>query len=229
MSFPDDLDPYNFFRQFFGGGSSDRIRRRRQGRDEGFFGTGSWNFDDLLRDFDEMRNEMSRAFSDSFKNIENRIPKDLVKEYETSEGEKVREVGPIVYGYSITIGPDGKPNIREFGNVKSPFRGGGKGFFEQSSLSAEREPLIDVSSTDKEVKIVAEMPGINKQNIRIDAYDNYVEIKSDDPNRKYHKKIEVQDDIDLESARSSYNNGILEIIFKKKEQQKPKGRQINID
>ena len=233
MSFPDDFDPYNFFRQFFGSGSgSSRLRRRRQGRDEGLFGTGSWNFDDLLREFDEMRNEMERAFSDSFKNIENRIPKDLVKEYETSEGEKVREVGPIVYGYSMTIGPDGKPHIREFGNVKSPFSSGGrgdKGFFEQSSLSAEREPLIDVSSTDKEVKIVAEMPGIHKQNIRIEAYDNDVEIKSDDPNRKYHKKIEIQDDIDLESARSSYNNGILEIIFKKKEQQKPKGRQINID
>jgi len=233
MSFPDDFDPYNFFRQFFGGGSvSSRIRRRRQGRDEGLFSNGSWNFDDLFREFDEMRNEMERAFSDSFKNIENRIPKDLVKEYETSEGEKVREVGPIVYGYSMTIGPDGKPHIREFGNVKSPFSSGGrgdKGFFEQSSLSAEREPLMDVSSTDKEVKIVAEMPGINKQNIRIDAYDNYVEIKSDDPNRKYHKKIEIQDDIDLERARSSYNNGILEIIFKKKEQEKPKGRQINID
>ena len=104
-----------------------------------------------------------------------------------------------------------------------------RNFFEQSLFSAEREPLIDVSSTEKEVRIVAEMPGINKQNIRIDAYDNYVEIKSDDPNRKYHKKIEVQDDIDLESARSSYNNGILEIIFKKKEQQKPKVRQINMD
>ena len=60
MSFPDDLDPYNFFRQFFGDGSS-RIRRRRQGRDEGFFGTGSWNFDDLFREFDEMRNEMERG------------------------------------------------------------------------------------------------------------------------------------------------------------------------
>jgi HSP20 family protein len=139
----------------------------------------------------------------------------------------VREVGPIVYGYSMTIGPDGKPKIREFGNVKSPFAG--RGLFEQPSLSAEREPLVDVSSTDKEIKIVAEMPGINKQNIRIDAYENYVEIKSDDPNRKYHKTIEVPEDIDLESASSNYNNGILEITFKKKEQQKPKGRQINIE
>src|ERR671913_1437906 len=207
MSFPNDIDPYNFFRQFFGGSGG---RRRREGR-----GFGGWNFDDIFREFDDMRRETERIFSEQFKNIENKVPKDLIKEYETPEGGKVREVGPIVYGYSMTIGPDGKPKIREFGNVKSPFAG--RGLFEQPSLSAEREPLVDVSSTDKEIKIVAEMPGINKQNIRIDAYDNYVEIKSDDPNRKYHKTIEVPEDIDLESASSNYNNGILEITFKKKE------------
>ena len=225
MSFPNDIDPYNFIRQFFGAGGGGR--RRREGR-EGFFGgSGGWNFDDMFREFDEMRKEMSRTFSEQFKNIENIVPKDLIKEYDTPEGGKVREVGPIVYGYSMTIGPDGKPKIREFGNVKSPFAG--RGLFEQPSLSAEREPLVDVSSTDKEIKIVAEMPGISKQNIRIDAYENYVEIKSDDPNRKYHKTIEVPEDIDLENASSNYNNGILEITFKKKEQQKPKGRQINIE
>jgi hypothetical protein len=25
----------------------------------------------------------------------------------------------------MTIGPDGKPKVREFGNIKSPFSGGG--------------------------------------------------------------------------------------------------------
>jgi HSP20 family protein len=180
----------------------------------------------MFREFDEMRREMSRTFSEQFKNIENKVPKDLIKEYETPEGAKVREVGPIVYGYSMTIGPDGKPNIQEFGNVKSF---SGRGSFEQPSLSAEREPLIDISSTDKEVKIVAEMPGISEDKIKIDAYDKYVEIKSEDPERKYHKKIEAPEDIDINSARSNYNNGVLEINFKKKEQQKPKGRQINVE
>ena len=213
MSFPDDLDPYRFFRQFFGGGG------RRRG----------WNFEDMFKEFDEMRREMNKTFSEQFKNIEDKVPKDLIKEYQTPKGEKVREVGPIVYGYSMTIGPDGKPKVREFGNVKSPFMGTGRGFFEQPSISSEREPLIDVSSTDKEVKIVAEMPGISKENIRIDAYDNYVEIKSDDPNRRYHKTIEVPDEVDIDSAKSNFNNGILEITFKKKDQQKPKGRQINIE
>jgi HSP20 family protein len=165
-------------------------------------------------------------FSEQFKNIEEKVPKDLIKEYETPEGGKVREVGPIVYGYSMTIGPDGKPKIREFGNVKSF---AGRGFFERPSLSAEREPLVDVSSTDKEIKVVAELPGVKKENIKINAYENTVEIISDDPQRKYHRTIEVPEDIDIESAKSNYNNGILEIIFKKKEQQKPKGRQINIE
>ena len=49
------------------------------------------------------------------------VPKELVREYQTSEGSKIREAGSIVYGYSMTIGPGGKPKVREFGKVKSPF------------------------------------------------------------------------------------------------------------
>jgi HSP20 family protein len=182
----------------------------------------------MFRDFDEMRREMSRTFSEQFKNIEDKIPKNLVKEYETPEGGKVREVGPIVYGYSMTIGPDGKPKIREFGNVKSPFTGR-IDFFEQPSLSAEREPLVDVSSTDKEVKIVAEMPGVKKEHIKINVYENTVEIISDDPQRKYHKVIELPTEADIETTKSTYNNGILEVIFNKKKRTKPKGKEIKIE
>lgn len=127
MSFPNNLDPYNFFRQLFGSSSSSGERKGREGRGDFFGGSGWWNFDDMFREFDEMRREMSRTFSEQFKNIENKVPKDLIKEYETPEGAKVREVGPIVYGYSMTIGPDGKPNIQEFGNVKSF---SGRGSFE---------------------------------------------------------------------------------------------------
>ena len=46
---------------------------------------------------------MEREFQDSFKNIGSLAPQDLIREYETSEGEKVTEVAPIVYGYSMTI------------------------------------------------------------------------------------------------------------------------------
>jgi len=38
-----------------------------------------------------------------------------------------------------------------------------------------------VNTTDKEVKVVAEIPGIDKQNIKVNAYDNSVEITTNDP------------------------------------------------
>jgi HSP20 family protein len=182
----------------------------------------------MFREFDEIRKEMNRTFSEQFKNIENRVPKNLIKEYETPEGGKVREVGPIVYGYSMTIGPDGKPNVREFGNIKSPFAGR-EGFNQQPSLSAEMEPLVDISSTDKEVKVVVEMPGIKKENIKINAYANSLEITSTAPERKYHKVIELPTEADIETVKSTYNNGILEVIFNKKKQTKPKGKEIKVE
>ena len=201
------------------------------------FGTGIWPFarraggrsgsyfDDLFRGFDEMRSE----FEDQFKNIENRAPKDLIREYESPGGGKIREVGPLVYGYSMTVGPDEKPKIREFGNVKSPLS---RGSFSQTTpvILSEREPLADVATTDKEIKVVVEMPGVSKENIKVNAYDSSVEISTTEgAQRKYHEIIELPPEADIETAKSSYNNGILEITFQKKQQSKPKGKEIKID
>jgi HSP20 family protein len=214
-----DRDIDDWFRRFFG--SSRRMGLPAFGR-EGWFGS------DMPRQFDEMRREMERMFEEQFKDIQTKTPKDLVREYETPEGEKVREFGPFVYGYSMTIGPDGKPRVREFGNVRSPF--GARGTTATRSLiSSEREPLADVTTTDKEVKVIVEMPGIGKENIRINAYDSSVEVKTDDPQRKYHQIIDLPQEADIETAKSSYRNGILEITFKKKEQATSKGKQINIE
>ena len=198
----DDIEPFDWYRRFFGG-------RRR-------FGGGF--FEDMFRGFDEMRREMEREFE----GMEKRIPKDLVREYTTPGGGKVREVGPMVYGYSMTVGPDGKPKIREFGNVKP-------GGFGRPEISGETEPLVDVTTTENEVKAVVEMPGTSKDKIKIDAYDNTVEVRSEDPQRKYHRTFEIPAETDIETAKSTYNNGILEITFKKKELTKTKGKTIKVE
>src|SRR6266516_4743903 len=99
-----DIMPFDWFNRFFGAGS------RRGGRG----GEGIFGFPDIFSGFDEIR----REFEEQFKDIETKAPKDLVREYETAGGGKVREYGPFVYGYSMTIGSDGKPKVREFGNVK---------------------------------------------------------------------------------------------------------------
>jgi HSP20 family protein len=211
-----DIEPFDWFNRFFGGSS------RSGGRGGGFFG-----FPDIFRGFDDMRKEMERQFEQQFKDIESKAPKDLVKEYETSTGGKVREYGPFVYGYSMTIGPDGRPKVREFGNVKSPFSS--RGFFTRPLVSSEREPLADLTTTDKEVKVVVEMPGVSKENIKVNVYDNSLEVTTTGTDRKYHEVIEIPPETDIETVTSTYKNGILEIAFKKKEQRKPKGKQIKIE
>jgi HSP20 family protein len=188
---------------------------------------------DLFNDFDDMHKEMNRTFN-VFNDISTNAPKELIREYETKEGGKVREIGPIVYGYSMTIGPDGKPHVREFGNVKPIDKAGSKNsigqYLGKPSISSEREPLADITSTDKEVKVVLEMPGIKKEDIKINAYESKVEVKTEDrSSRKYHKTLDLPKEADIETAKSVYNNGILEVTFDKKKETKPKGKEIKIE
>jgi len=154
-----------------------------------------------------------------------------VREYTTPKGEKVREIGPIVYGYSAVVGPDCKPRITEFGNVKQGTRIGSK---ESSGtrtrgrqLTAEREPLADVITTDKEVKIVVELPGVNKENIKVNAYEGSAEVFAEAQDRKYRRVVDIPADTDAESVKSTFKNGLLEIVFKRKD--KPKGKEIKVE
>ena len=217
-----DIIPSDWISRFFDTGLG-----KGRGRGLGLFNR------DAFSDFDDIHKEMNRMF-DVFNDISNNAPKELVREYETKEGGKVREVGPIVYGYSMTIGSDGKPHVREFGNIKSLNDSSVKKIGTQpdniSQISAEREPLVDVNLTDKEVKVVVEMPGIRKEDIKVKAYDSQVEVTtSKDAQRKYHKNIELPELAEVETARSAYNNGILEITFDKKKVTKPAGKEIKIE
>jgi HSP20 family protein len=207
--------PIDLFNRFFGLGRSTS--------------RGLFDKNDMFRGFDDIHREMNRMFN-VFNDLSTNAPKELVREYETSEGGKVREVGPIVYGYSMTIGPDGKPHVKEFGNVKAGKNMGQYIGANKPQITAEREPLADITTTDKEVKVVLEIPGIKKEDIKINAYDEKVEIKTADRSeRKYHKILDLPKQADLETARSTYNNGILEVTFDKKKETKPKGKEIKIE
>jgi HSP20 family protein len=206
-----DIDPFDWFNKFFG---------RRSDRARGF------GFPDVFGGFEGMRRQMEREFQDVLKDIQDKAPKDLVREYETKEGDKVKEYGPFVYGYSMTVGPDGRPKVREFGNVRSPFSG--KGLFTKPFISSEREPLTEVTTLDKDVKVVVEMPGATKENIQIKSYDHSVEVSAAGP-RKYHEVINLPEEADVETAKSVFNNGILEITFNKKVKSVPKGKDIKIE
>ena len=178
----------------------------------------------FFEEFDEMMREMEKMFEEMFKEYERKLPKNLFRERRLPDGRIVREFGPIVYGYSMTIGPDGKPVIREFGNVKPSL----KGFKPSLDIKMEREPLVDVFSEDGVVKVVAELPGVEKQDIRLHATEKTLTISVDTPQRKYYKELELPTRIDPKTAKSVYRNGVLEVTLKKVEE-KPKGEPIKVE
>ena len=193
-------------------------------------GGGGWFGGDMPRQFEEMRREMERELAEQFKGIETTAPTDLVREYQIPQGAKVREVGPLVYAYSMTIGQDSKPKVREFGNIRPSSRlGEPNSSWAAPLISGEREPLADVTTTDKEIKVILEMPGVSKENIKINASDNSVEVKSEDPQRKYHRVVEIPAEADVQTVKSTYKNGVLEIVFRKKERTKPKGKEVKLE
>ena len=76
----------------------------------------------------------------------------------------------------------------------------------------EREPLVDVFDEGKILKIVAELPGTEKKNIKLKLEDNKMIISTKD--KKYHKEVELPSKAKL-SKKFSYKNGVLEIELKK--------------
>ena len=168
---------------------------------------GSW-----FPDIDEMMKEMEKMMQEAFKNVEQQVPKNLIKERKMNDGSVVREMGPIVYGYSVKIGPDGRPEIRKFGNVNSfpNVLGGGL------AVKEEREPLVDVIKGKDELRVVAEVPGVNKEDLRVTADESTLTIESLTGQPRYQKKVELQETVDPKTAKSTYKNGILEITFKLK-------------
>jgi len=136
----------------------------------------------------------------------------------SEEGAKV--YGPYVYGFRITVGPDGKPKIEEFGNVKN-YKG-------KPLVSEEREPLVDVIEKGDEVRVVAEVPGVNKDQIKVKVTGNKVIIQAQGEDRKYYKEVELPAEVDDKSAKATYNNGVLQITLKKKPQQET-GTEVKIE
>jgi HSP20 family protein len=189
-----------------------------------WFGSKRRRFGSWFPDIDDMMREMEKMMQDAFKNMEQQMPKNLVRERKMEDGSTVREMGPIVYGYSVKIGPDGKPVVRKFGNVDAfpNLRGGGM------SVKGEREPLVDVIKGEGEIRVVAEVPGVAKEDLKVTADENTVTIESLTGEQRYHKRIDLPEAVDPKTAKSTYKNGILEVSFKTKSKGSS-GVQINID
>jgi HSP20 family protein len=181
------------------------LNRKKRGKDP-FFG-----------DIDDMFKEMERMMDEELKDFTEKVPKEYIKERKLPDGSTVKELGPFVHGYSLKIGPDGKPEIQEFGNIKKSLKG-------TPQVKEEREPLVDIVDADKEIHVVVELPGVEKTDIKLQGTDESVTISVDTPQYKYYKDIELPAKIKVQEAKSTYKNGVLEVVLPKVEpNNSPKG------
>lgn len=165
--------------------------------------------DDIFREIEEEFERMDEIFKHSMADLMKRKP---------GEG------GPYIYGFSMRTGADGKPVINEFGNIPSE-RGEDLKF-----PGDEREPLIDVIEHDKEVTVIAELPGVEKKDIKLDVSGKEMEILVDTDKRKYHKKLKIPCEVKPESAKASYKNGVLEVKLERvKKKKKKKGVSVKVE
>jgi HSP20 family protein len=183
-----------------------------------FFGSDPWNIEDTFREMEEM---MAKEFEE----LSKKAPKDLVRERTMPDGSKVKSWGPFVYGYSVTVGPDGKPKVREFGNVKTETRMG-KPYID---VKEKREPLADILTENNEVRVIVELPGVDKKDIKLSGIEDKLTISVDTTDRKYFKEVELPTKVEIKKATSKYKNGVLDITIPKKKEEKPKGEPINIE
>lgn len=96
-----------------------------------------------------------------------------------------------------------------------------------------REPFIDLIETDKEVIATAEMPGLEKQDIKINVSEDRLEISAETKREEkkeekgyiyrerrsgsYYRAITLPSPVDSDKSKASYKNGVLEIKMPKTE------------
>jgi len=131
---------------------------------------------------------------------------------------------PVVHGYKIRIGPDGKPKIEDFGNKSTKSPDG------EQLISEEREPLTDIIEGDDDVAVTVEIPGVEKEDIDLNVKDATIDIKVNNPQRKYHKTLELPCDVVPKTTKATYKNGVLDVVIKRREKKKPgSGYKVNIE
>ena len=161
----------------------DKWKRRRRFDDR---------FGEFFMDFDKVEEMMDKMMGGFFQDREMR---------------PMRK--PMVMGFSIKQGPNGKINVQEFGNIKS--RDG------KAIVSEKREPLVDVVKSEKDVVITAELPGVLEKEINVELKGkNTVIISVDSKETPYYKELELQETLNPKTKKVSFKNGILEISFEKK-------------
>jgi len=112
-----------------------------------------------------------------------------------------------VYGFTINTAGGGSPKVETFGNIRKTPDG--------PKVDEEREPITDIFDEDNEIVVIAEMPGIDENDLKIELKEDMLDISATGKSRKYRKELLLPVKSNLENLSHKFTNGILEIRIKK--------------
>jgi HSP20 family protein len=92
-------------------------------------------------------------------------------------------------------------------------------------------PSMDVSETDKEIEITAELPGLEEKDVQINVSDNILSIRGEKKAEKeqkdknyrmversygsFERSLELPDGINADAIKASIDKGVLKVVVPK--------------
>jgi HSP20 family protein len=165
--------------------------------------------EDKRKDLRDMIDEMNRYMESVQKEIEDAMKNSIF-------GDD-RFAGPFIAGFSFNMGPEGKPSVQLFGN--NPMAGNG-------SRSPINEQVVDEKNGT--LRLLLEMPGVEKQDIKVEATEDNAVITAENEQKKYRAELTLNAPVKPDSGKAEYKNGMLEISFLLKDKTNKGFKRVNV-
>jgi len=108
-----------------------------------------------------------------------------------------------------------------------------------------REPLCNMWEDEGNVSVTIEIPGVPKENIKLNVKDNELEIRAESRKEKkevkkdsrvfertyagFYRLIPLPAEVDASKTNATYNHGVLEVKMPKAQHEKRKGIEIKVN
>jgi len=99
------------------------------------------------------------------------------------------------------------------GNADFRFQQGGPSAGTGAGADRGHDAHVDVHETDEEVRVVADIPGVRKEEIDLRCDGETLTLRAGGETREYEQRVTLPTAVDEHSASATYNNGVLEVSF----------------
>ena len=165
--------------------------------------------DERRKNLRDMLAELDKYFEEFEKDVQDAVRDSISTARSHSQS--------FMTGFSFKLGPEGKPSIQVFGDKL--LRNDGY----RSPLS---EQILD--ERNKLLRLLLDMPGVEKGDIKVDATDEGAVVVAENGNRKYRAEIVLKAEVRPDSGKAEYKNGVLEISFPLKDKTNKGFRRVDI-